>query len=416
MSSQILNTSQYHLEDVALIGLAVAVCIWAVNNILKRWNTKQEATRPLTPDLEKKPLGSKFKKSDRKPGEWTPSDFKRPTASPYLNWNVHTTKPIPYRPFRYGPKYFITMGLRSMKWDEWIELDNHYFRYHADKNRRIKERGTKSCMTAPEAMDGAIELLEELCTYLPERYPTMFLKTPTGITNLATNESFNITTRPLPEDPMATSARLIQDDLALMIERPDGDYYLLAGAILLPGFWRLQDKFGMRLSEIHTSGDVPQYKEKLEKGMMNFFRRLRPEDPVLRNNYFIQVDDNLAWSGSIGPEDLEEVSWNTAQKDKAIEHHFFRSERQSLRRLPRSGAVVFTIRTYFEPIAEIVKELYVPGRLASAIRSWGDDVSRYKGKEKYEGVLLEYLDRKHEEQIAAGLELEKEDDVRSYPF
>lgn len=215
---------------------------------------------------------------------------------------------------------------------------------------------------------------------------------------------------------MATSARLIQDDLALMIERPDGDYYLLAGAILLPGFWRLQDKFGMRLSEIHTSGDVPQYKEKLEKGMMNFFRRLRPEDPVLRNNYFIQVDDNLAWSDSIGPEDSEEVSWNTAQKNKAIEHHFFRSERQSLRRLPRSGAVVFTIRTYFEPITEIVKESYVPGRLASAIRSWGDDVSRYKGKEKYEGVLLEYLDRKHEEQVAAGLELEKEDDVGGYPF
>lgn len=43
-----------------------------------------------------------------------------------------------------------------------IELDNHYLRYHADKNRRIKERGAKSCKTAPEAMDGAIELLEEL--------------------------------------------------------------------------------------------------------------------------------------------------------------------------------------------------------------------------------------------------------------
>lgn len=244
----------------------------------------------------------------------------------------------------------------------------------------------------------------------------MFLKTPTGITNLTTNESFNIVQRPLPEDPMTTSARLIQDDLALMIERPDGDYYLLAGAILLPGFWRLQDKFGMRLSEIHTSGDVPQYKEKLEKGMMNFFRRLRPEDPVLRNNYFIQVDENLAWSDSIGPEDSEEVSWNTAQKDKALEQHFFRSERQSLRRLPRSGAVLFTIRTYFEPITEIVKEPYVPGRLASAIRSWGDDVSRYKGKEKYEGVLLEFLDRKHEEQVATGLELDKEDDSRSYPL
>lgn len=50
---------------------------------------------------------------------WEPQDFKRPEASPYPDWDVYTTKPIPYRPFRYGP-YHITMGLRNMKWDEWI--------------------------------------------------------------------------------------------------------------------------------------------------------------------------------------------------------------------------------------------------------------------------------------------------------
>lgn len=43
-----------------------------------------------------------------------------------------------------------------------LELDNHYLRYHADKAQRITERGSKCCKTAPEAMDGAIELLEEL--------------------------------------------------------------------------------------------------------------------------------------------------------------------------------------------------------------------------------------------------------------
>lgn len=42
------------------------------------------------------------------------------------------------------------------------ELDNHYLKYHADKKKRIEERGEKCCNTAPEAMDGAIELLEEL--------------------------------------------------------------------------------------------------------------------------------------------------------------------------------------------------------------------------------------------------------------
>jgi alpha-1,2-mannosyltransferase len=43
-----------------------------------------------------------------------------------------------------------------------LELDNQYLKYHADKKRRIEERGEKCYGTAPEAMDGAIELLEEL--------------------------------------------------------------------------------------------------------------------------------------------------------------------------------------------------------------------------------------------------------------
>lgn len=149
---------------------------------------------------------------------------------------------------------------------------------------------------------------------------------------------------------------------------------------------------------------------------MNFFRRIKPSAPVCRNNYFIQVDDCLAWSSSIGPEDSGEPSWDTAEKNRAIAHHFFRSERQSLRRLPRSGGVVFTIRTYFHPMTEICQQDYVPGRLASAVRSWGEDVSRYKGKAKYGDVLLEYLDGMHEGQVKEGLDLAKEEECAAYPY
>lgn len=51
--------------------------------------------------------------------EWIPVDFKRPPAEPAPNWDIHKTKPNPYRPFRWGP-YNITMGIRSMDWNEWI--------------------------------------------------------------------------------------------------------------------------------------------------------------------------------------------------------------------------------------------------------------------------------------------------------
>ena len=384
---------------------------------ISRRRSRYDST-PSTPVLEKGTVKEYESQSlsTRKPGTWPPSSFKRTTPPAYENWSIERTNPLPYRPFRYGPKYFVTMGLRNVKWDDWIELDNHFPRFHADKARRINERGSKCCMTGPEAYPAALELLEELRSYLPDRYPTLYQRTDTGIRNLWSGEHLDTTSDPLPEDPMQTAARLVQDDLAIMIERPDNQYYLLAGAILLPGFWRLEDKFGMPLSEIHTSGDVPQFREKLEKGMLNFFRRLKPEELVARNNYFLQVDDDLAWSPSIGSEDSPNISWNTAEKNRAIQHHYFRSERQTLRRLPRSGGVVFTIRTYFHPVTEIVEEEYVPGRLASAVRSWGEDVSRYKGKEKYEGVLLEFLDGKHREQVEGGLKVDEEEEKRSYPW
>ena len=85
-------------------------------------------------------------------------------------------------------------------------------------------------------------------------------------------------------------------------------------------------------------------------------------------------------------------------------------------RLPRSGGIVFTIRTYFHRVTDICREPYVPGRLSSAMRSWGNDVSHYKGKAQYADVVLGYLDAMHQKQIEDGLDLEKEDEVRAYPY
>jgi hypothetical protein len=41
----------------------------------------------------------------------------------------------------------------------------------------------------------------------------------------------------------------------------DGRYYFQAGAICVGGFWRMKDKIGMPLDEIHNSGRVPQCKQ-----------------------------------------------------------------------------------------------------------------------------------------------------------
>lgn len=141
--------------------ILLILAYWVAAGVIRRKKLAQR--RVDSPDPEK-PLsreGSIFKAPERNPGQWIPMNFKCPLVASYPNWDVHNTEPLPYRPFKYGPHH-ITMGLRTMKWDEWIELDNQYLEWHAIKAKRIEERGDKCCRTAPEAFDGAVELLEEL--------------------------------------------------------------------------------------------------------------------------------------------------------------------------------------------------------------------------------------------------------------
>lgn len=396
----LFNLSVFNWTATCLLA-AVLVLVCKQRNLLQARQRKRDGKREPDQQINAKESAS----------------FNMPIPPPYPNWSLETTKPLPYRAFRYGPKYSVTMGLRTLLPVDWIELDNQFPKFHADKAARILERGDQCIKTHLDAMPAALELLEDLTDYLPARYPTLFQRTSTGIKNLWSGESFNVVDQQsLEHDPMTICSRLIQDDLALMIEQPDGQYRLLSGSILLPGFWKLADKFGMTLSDIHTSGNVPHFREKLERGMTKFFQRLKCDEFYARNNYYIQVDESLPWSYSIGSEDGDTISWSTAEKNKAISHHWFRSERQTLRRLPKTRAICFTIRTYFHPVTEVVNEDYVPGRLASAVRSWDDWVGEYKGRDKYAQVLLEYLDRKHEEQVRNGLDLSKEASTMGYPW
>ena len=57
---------------------------------------------------------------------------------------------------------------------------------------------------------------------------------------------------------------LQQDDLAVMVEDENGEYIFQAGSICTAGSWRLEDKIGTSIDEIHSSGNVPQFKEKLK--------------------------------------------------------------------------------------------------------------------------------------------------------
>ncbi|KAE9391911.1 hypothetical protein BT96DRAFT_739609, partial [Gymnopus androsaceus JB14] len=160
----------------------------------------------------------------------------------------------------------------------------------------------------------------------------------------------------------------LQDDLALMFKGTNGQYYFQGGAICIPGFWRMRDKIGMSLEEIHIQGHVPQYETKLHNSMARYFKCMAVDKPIIRNNYFFQ---ELAWSATTNGSEETFVHGDCITPKKpmpiAAENLRLRMERQSLHMLPLSGAILFTIRMYLFPLEDLAKEPGVPARMASAI-------------------------------------------------
>jgi len=372
-------------------------------------------------------------------------DFRYPEFQPLTDFDLHTTKPVPYRPFRWGPKYSVTMGIRAMSWDSWIELDNSYLESFEIRKKRAYERGSKAVCTLPGAEKAALEVCTELASYLAARYPQVFKVTRVmdkgglgGGDSIVGSDGPRVKTVEIVptgdkwdldvDDPMLV-AGLLAEDLAIMVEGADGQYYLRAGAICIPGFWRLEDKLGLPLKEIHLKGGVYQYKEKLQLSLDRFFLKLPVDKPVLRNNYFFQIDPDLAWasihhgnednfdqsSHSPRPKSLAKEKWQPPEPTTDMSQVYFRSERQSLRRMPRTGCICFTIRTYFHPVTEMVHEPGIPGRLAAAIRSWPEPIAEAKSRHLYAKTMLPWLDKLHQEQVAAGI-LDADDRTDGYPY
>ncbi|SMH55538.1 DUF3445 domain-containing protein [Maritimibacter sp. HL-12] len=136
-------------------------------------------------------------------------------------------------------------------------------------------------------------------------------------------------------DPLATAGRLVQEDLVLL-EKPDaGDEHLLTGAVLcFPASWTLEQKFLRPLTTIHVP--VPDYDGNIARRVQRLFDGLQPDRPIWRANYLVYGDPALHQPRREGE----------ARKLAPEGPRFLRMERQVLKRLERSRAVVFSIHSY----------------------------------------------------------------------
>jgi hypothetical protein len=216
-------------------------------------------------------------------------------------------------------------GMRPVGADDWMLVDEVYARQMALRDRFLAERREEVLAELPEAREAAAELLELALGTLARRADFAVdgdrVMRPDGV---------EVTVR--PEDPFGTLGRLLQEDLCLL--QKQGAEHVLTGAVLIfPSGWTLAEKIGRPLLRIHRP--VSEYDEDVGRRVQRLFDGLQPGRPLLRAN--------LLWGRS---PDLHKPRREGEPKPEApAGKTYLRSERQCLVRLPRTGAVVFTIHT-----------------------------------------------------------------------
>lgn len=282
-----------------------------------------------------------------------------------------------YLPFEAGP-HRLQMGLMALKPEDWIEIDETLAATLIAKRRLLAERHDEVFAALPDTEAAGAEVLDLLAAHLPKRFPTQYPRMNTTIAVAATGELVGIGAPGV--HPLETASRLVPEDLCLM-RRTGSGYILAAACVCFPSRWRLADKIGRSLAAIHTP--VPGYAESLGRPVERFFDKIVADRPVWRLNWTIHADPQPFQPVSPKPQGLDAAGFAARVS--------LRVERQTLRRLPKSGDVLFTIRTYITPLGEIAKDADAAQRLAAAIEALPPALREYRSLTQFADALVAWL-------------------------
>ena len=225
------------------------------------------------------------------------------------------------------------VGARALDLTKWIEINSDYEKDLAQKRELLSKKHDEVFLSIPLGDAGSREVLELLSEHLPRVFPDRWPHKVSVDPNL---------------HPLEAASLLVQEDLCVM-SQVGNDWILSAASLCFPSRWDVREKIGKNLLGIH--GPVPHYAETIGAATQNIFDKLTVERPVWRVNWTVMDSGELHQPTAVrSPDAMEFTSGNI---ENAL---YFRRERQTLRKLPDSGDILFTIRTYSDTLAQVIEQ------------------------------------------------------------
>ena len=270
----------------------------------------------------------------------------------------------------------LRMGVAAIDVRHWFERCDDYAAQMAEKEGLLAARRDEVFAILPQAEAPARELLAAVVRWCIETDPAAFaregdaLRRPDG--------------RRIPlegKHPLEAAALLVQEDLCILQPDAAGTLVLTGACLCFPSRWRLADKLGHPMLAIH--GPVPGLNAKIGATIDRFLAGLKAGNIYTRTNWSLTTDPALFQPVALPHDPI------TARE--AGEHVFYRVERQTLRSLSETGAVLFGIRIHQHKLAAFAALPDQRRALAAAVAALDPTLVAYKSMSAMKDAVVEFL-------------------------
>ena len=276
-----------------------------------------------------------------------------------------------YPPPSDGKPFRLNMGLRSLEDALWIEGGS-------DLNQQIQERvalAEESREIVYQELPGYRPAIEELASRIAKNLTDFHHQTYAVTKDSITCLSENLTVDLSASDVLLKLASIIGEDL-VVLAREDGEWKIVAGAVLFPSRWKLSEKIGKGMDAVHTP--VPGFAEALAPYMTATFDKITADRPVWLKNWSLHSTSDLHQPTSI-------------HAPATPENYWWRTERQTLTRATCGEFLYFTIRNRAEPLSWITENPESAALFAQTLESLLPETIEYKGLVSDHQKIIDYL-------------------------
>jgi dimethylamine monooxygenase subunit A len=295
-----------------------------------------------------------------------------------------------FRPYRWATPEF-QVGLQPISPCDWLLFDGHYADFMSAKRKHLSRSPEIFYRTLPDSLAAQRELSSLVVAHLVQEHSALFSVSDGTLRCAAGGDSWDLNDESV--EPLWQLSDFVQEDFMLLHEI-DGRQTITAASNAYSSSGRLVAAVGRNVRWAHEP--VPNLTELHGSRIDRILGSVHEDAPCVRFNWqltplssiFFPPDPHAATKAA-----LRSVSAQLS-KDPSLAPSLLhmRVERQTLRRLPETRAVAFSIHTYSDPLSSLLNDPAALHALLGLLRGYSAARLQYTEMDAVHAAVIAWLE------------------------